>query len=368
MRRWALGCALLATLAVTARVGRRLLNHPRRAVSHDEHTSAEDVHPTPGRGVPIASLQSSTQQSNLLGPPPALLLLAPHKTGSTFFAGFLNELSKLLGLCWYTDNAAFTWKPIDHTKCSTPLCGHPPNEKEKQFTASDLGWGDCSGFVRHHLEAAATCADGLNASCQRQVSAESGFLWGPLRLPGPMRHALQLLPRQPWKWHVILHQRHPLDALISGYHSFGWRHPAAPSASVQQRREHLAKQSAVRNQTIDEYVLANAAEMHRKYLPYFELLRDPPPGVIIIRSRYEDMVTFFEHWLQGLLNALQPLYSAHRLNATHHTLMHHARAFKPDGKHKRSVLPGRFTEELQPATIAKILKQHRTWCAELGYV
>ncbi|KAL3900611.1 MAG: hypothetical protein SGPRY_012431 [Prymnesium sp.] len=300
------------------------------------------------------------------GRPPALLLLAPHKTGSTFFTSFLRELSSLLRLCWFTDNAAFMWRPLDHSKCSSPSCAHPPG-KEKRFSGSDLGWGDCSTFAHEQLSAAASCENRSRGRCDI-VSARSGVMWGPLRLPSPMRTALSLIGKGPWKWYVILHQRHPLDALVSGYHSFGWRHPAAPSATAEQRREHDARQSAVRNQSVDAYVLANAAELRRKYAAYLELLRAPPPDVVIVRSRYEDMVTFFEHWLTDLLRALQPLYSKETIEYVHQKLLHHARGFSPDGKHKRSVLPGRFTEELRPETMSEAFKLHRAWWAELGYV
>lgn len=337
---------------------------------HDAEQPDQSLPHTPTGGIrPVATRHRAPVAPNatLLGAPPALLFLAPHKTGSTFFAAFLQELSSLLGLCWYTDNAAFMWKPRDHSKCSSPSCGHPRAGKEKRFSGSDLGWGDCSGFASEQLAEATACANGSSAQCAPSV--QNGLLWGPIRLPGPMRHALRLVQSRPWRWHVVLHQRHPLDVLVSGYHSFGWRHPAAPSATADQKREHDARQSAVRNQSVDEYAMANADEMRRKYAPYFELLRAPPAGVVLVRSRYEEMVTFFEQWLTGLLAALGPLYSEATLDAARRRLLrHHAGAFSPDGRHKRSVLPGRFVQELKPATIAAMLKEHRTWWAELGYV
>ena len=75
---------------------------------------------------------------------------------------------------------------------------------------------------------------------------------------------------------------------------------STPRASTAQRKAHEARQSAVRNLTADEYVVQHADELQRKYEPYFELLRSPPPGVRIFRSRYEEMVTFFPRWLEAL--------------------------------------------------------------------
>lgn len=199
------------------------------------------------------------------GPPPAFLFFGLHKTGSTFLTPFMHDLSVSLGLCWYTDNAAFMYKPKDHSKCSSPSCGHPPGS-QRSFTSSDLGWGDCSGFASAQLTQAAGCNLTSSPQCQTPPqSAETGFMWGPLRLPIPMRAAMAHLGTGQWKWRVVLHQRHPLDALVSGYHSFGWTHPPALSASAEQRAEHFAQQSVVRNQSVDEYVLSHMAEVSRRW-------------------------------------------------------------------------------------------------------
>lgn len=98
-------------------------------------------------------------------------------------------------------------------------------------------------------------------------------------------------------------------------------------------------------------------------------MRAPPPGVAVIRSRYEEMVTFFPQWLASLLAPLEATYPPEMRALLHEQLrLHHAGSFSPDGKHKRSVLPGRFVEELRPDTIARLHSEHRAWWAELGYV
>ena len=57
-----------------------------------------------------------------------------------------------------------------------------------------------------------------------------------------------------------------------------------------------------------------------------------------------------------------------RLRAAHAELRRkHAGAFQPDGKHKRSVLPGRFQRELKPETIAATIQQHQDMFTLLGY-
>ena len=90
------------------------------------------------------------------GPPPAVVLFAPHKTASTFFTTFLHDLSRLLGLCWYSDNAAFTYAPSDHAKCAAPSCGHGDGT-QRAFEPSDGGWGDCASFAEAQIRVASTC-------------------------------------------------------------------------------------------------------------------------------------------------------------------------------------------------------------------
>ena len=382
--------------------------------------------------------------------PAAILLFAPHKTGSTFFTAFMHDLHEQLDMCWYTDSAAFMYRPKDYSKCSSPSCGHAG--AEKAYSADDRGWGDCTHFTSLRIREATECVAGADgelsaassgvisragaadasqggggsagggggggsddsgsrqapagsSSCVSSHGARHGLLWGPLRLPAAMNAARGLLPLQrptpqaevvaralegidgelppelppqlppplsrgAWQWLVVLHQRHPLDTLVSGYHSFGWTHPAAPGASEAQQRQHEERQAAVRNQSVDAYVLANAAELARKYKPYMELLREPPsPHTRVLRSRYEEMVTAFPRWLSTLLAALEgSRVPPERLQAAHAELLRKsAGAFKPDGKHKRSVLPGRYQRELKPETIAAAIHQHQDMFSLLGY-
>ena len=44
----------------------------------------------------------------------------------------------------------------------------------------------------------------------------------------------------------------------------------------------------------------------------------------------------------------------------------HADAFRPDGKHKRSVKPGRFRRELRSETVAAAMREHGSWLRALG--
>lgn len=317
----------------------------------------------------------------LRGPPPAIVLFAPHKTGSTFFTSLLHDVAALLGLCWYSDNAAFMFAPNNHTKCASPSCGH--FGAQRSFASSDRGWGDCSSFADEQLRAASACAAAeerariaLVDDSQRcgagelPLSAENGVAWGVVRLPDPMRRAIRLLGKPPWRWYVILHQRHPGDTLVSAYHSFGWSHPAAPTASAAQQREHASLQSAIRNASVDEYAAEHAADLRSKYVPYFELLRGGGGQMTIVRSRYEEMVGDFPRWLDAFVGSLRPSYTERTLAMLRRELLkRHRNAFNANGKghHKRSVVAGRFDAELRPEAASKLRRVHREWWEALGY-
>ena len=314
----------------------------------------------------------------LCGAPPAIVLLAPHKTGSTFFTKFLHDVATFLGLCWYTENAAFMYLPINHSKCASPSCGH--HGQQRQFEHKDGGWGQCSSFVDAAVRASSKCADVSKVQapgvamahterCTSSLSVQNGLLWGPLRLPREMRTAGRLLGSSPWRWLVVLHSRHPGDTLVSQYHSFGWTHPAAASANAEQRRAHAIRQAAVRNTSIDAYVESHLVELQRKYAVYTELRTNARIGqVSFVPSRYEDLIADFPRWLDRFLSPLTNTYGPKTLNSLRQRLItRHARSFRPDGRHKRSVVPGRFAAEVDADVAARLRAKHFQWWSELGY-
>ena len=347
----------------------------------------------------------------LHGRPPAIVLFAPHKTASTFFTSLLHDMARLLGLCWYSDNVAFTYAPADHAKCASPSCGH--SGTQRSFGASDGGWGDCAAYAEAQILVASTCArrdtpavsssssaaaggsadsrvggtggDGEDGRCSPPpLSAVNGVAWGAVRLPPAMRRALASLGSHPWHWYVVLHQRHPGDTLVSEYYSFGWSHPAAPNATPEQRAKHALRQATIRNTSVARYVAEHLPELKRKYAPYLELTRTSAGGVgggvssfassieredvSILRSRYEDLVTDFPSWLRGLVQSLHHSYTPETLAMLREALYRrHRKAFKADGRHRRSVAPGRYALEVEAATTREQSRQHREWWEPLGY-
>jgi hypothetical protein len=98
-------------------------------------------------------------------------------------------------------------------------------------------------------------------------SATRGVVWGPIRLPPAMRRAARHAAESRWDWSLILHQRHPLDTLVSKFHSFDWVHPLAPEATAGQRREHERRQERIRNVSGDAYVATGLAGLRDRCSP-----------------------------------------------------------------------------------------------------
>ena len=300
---------------------------------------------------PVLAVRGSNVTANVH--PLALVLLAPHKTGSTFFTTFLHDLAVSLHLCWYTENAAFMYTPHDRSKCASPTCGH--RGQQRAFKIDDRGWGECTTYISAQLKTARLCATlqsvrsaGADECTDGPPSSvQSGVLWGPLRLPRDVYSAAAHVGHKPWQWYIVMHQRDPGDTLVSGYHSFGWTHPAAPGASAQQVRDHTARQASVRNQSADSYALANAADLRHRYAPYLELLQAPLPDVVLVRSRYDHLVIDYARWVRSIVLQLSPSCDAGTLTMLEHRLRERHRAsFSPNGAHKRYVRPGRATAEL----------------------
>lgn len=79
-------------------------------------------------------------------------------------------------------------------------------------------------------------------------------------------------------------------------------------------------------------------------------------------------MTAFPLWVSALLVQLEGSVPRSQLKAAEAELLRrHAGAFRPDGRHKRSVLPGRYQRELKPETIATAMRENEELFALLGY-
>ena len=267
------------------------------------------------------------------------------------------------------------------------------NQTEYPWVVDDWLEDGMKGWIAEEEAAEEEQEQGL-ASCgiSPPISATNGVAWGALRLPAGMRRALTTLGTPPWHWYLILHQRHPGDTLVSEYHSFGWTHPPPPNASPEQKRRHAERQAVIRNTSAAKYVSDHLEDLRSKYVPYMEVLdalkqqklqrgggsaAAEASGTLpaldtthlsIIRSKYEELVTDFAKWLDTLLTALATSYTRATLDIVRAALLEkHKRSFDPNGKHKKSVKPGRYDAEVLPAAANEHKKRHAAWWAPLGY-
>ena len=87
--------------------------------------------------------------------------------------------------------------------------------------------------------------------------------------------------------------------------------------------------------------------------------------VTLIRSKYEDLVSDFASWIDTLLAHLTPSYAPATLKRVREELIERlSKSFTPDGRHRRSVSPGRSNAELSAQTIEAL--RSGAW-SQLGY-
>jgi hypothetical protein len=104
-------------------------------------------------------------------------------------------------------------------------------------------------FARH----ASASFFSVNSESRNELdwkTCEGDFVVCPIRATGAM------VPSSATR---VFHLRNPVDVLISQYYSFGWTHPALPTAGFSARR------AAIRRQTVDEYCVEACTELADKY-------------------------------------------------------------------------------------------------------
>ncbi len=144
---------------------------------------------------------------------------------------------------------------------------------------------------------------------------------------------------------IVIHVRDPRDCLTSLYFSVAYSHAVPEGAG---REQFLKNRERVVSQSIDKFCLSRAPRYAGFFEAYAEMI-EQMPGILI--SRYEDMVSDFETWLQRLLDYLD-------VPATHPVVRRIIRdadfevGDEDIERHKRRVMPGDFLEKLAPETIA----------------
>lgn len=163
----------------------------------------------------------------------SIVYFTTHKCASTFLAGFLKKLSHLQKM-----------ECVDH---SYRIWTHNQNPK-------------------HHSK---------------------GRIYGPYRRFYPLDDIEQ--------YKLVLNIRDVRDVLTSHYYSIAYSHgvPQIPGL----KESFLKRREAAKNSTIDEFVLDQAKEFHRRYKAYQEA-HDQHNMLLL---RYEDMIVNFSGWLDKFL-------------------------------------------------------------------
>jgi hypothetical protein len=177
---------------------------------------------------------------------------------------------------------------------------------------------------------------------------------------GPFRHGSITGHHHGPNDKVILHLRDPRDCLTSLYYSILHSHPVPEGAG---KDDFLKFRAQVASRSIDEQCLLQSRGYIRLYNNYIDLYKNSEN---IFLSRYEDMVSDFENWLNGIFTFTQA-----PLNHFHFTNILDNADFQVDkediSKHKRRVVPGDFLDKLAPATIQQLNEKFSAALECFGY-
>ncbi|MCS4114595.1 sulfotransferase domain-containing protein [Salinibacter ruber] len=153
------------------------------------------------------------------------------------------------------------------------------------------------------------------------------------------------------KYKVVLVIRDPRDILVSRYFSMKESHSVPPETS-DKREEFLEDRDFARRVSIDEFVLEKKKNLRNQYDRYLNQLLEEHPDVHV--TRYEDMVTDVERWLDRLMAYVDLSPS----EDTRTEIIEEARTIQAKDEdpsaHNRKGTPGDHQEKLQPATVKEL--------------
>lgn len=164
---------------------------------------------------------------------------------------------------------------------------------------------------------------------------------------------------------TILVTRDPRDILVSEYFSFAFSH-VEPSQKGDKHAAFMSQRKAAQSVSIDDYVLAESGKMTSIFSRYQAVLLDQYERAYV--ARYEEMVSDFSSWLEGLL-----AYCGFELSeAFVQGLIEQNEASKPKAedvnRHVRKGKAGDYKEKLQPETIRQLNEDFGPMLERFGYL
>lgn len=197
------------------------------------------------------------------------------------------------------------------------------------------------------------------------VLEHAGYVRGPLRQLS--RRMDNFLPQLKQRRILILHTRHPVEAMVSLY--FCISNPA-----VCPIRQNVSKLPSSASQGLDSFLIedlssdnpgSHLARLLIKYEVLASLWQAPrkkwhPSGErpTILYSRYELMVEDFSTWLWNILVVL-PVPHNIKQSIRDKLYFQYQGDFEPDGKHKHSLRAGSNLARLKKGTLRELSRMPR---------
>eukprot|EP00898_Chlorokybus_atmophyticus_P003346 jgi/Chlat1/4011/Chrsp26S04074 len=267
--------------------------------------------------------------------PLAVVVYAPHKTGSSFVNRLLRGVSTLCRVCHFSDS-------YSGSVCVNSDCAITDKLHAKDYTSSR--WGSCYEWNKDHIEAANSQLEtaGTQARSTIEQRVIDGFIWGPVRNFSEQADVSAYSERL-----YIFQQRHPLDMLVSEFHAL------AQSGDLTEK------------QTVDEFVLQVLPYLRDSYTPMFDMLKKLPPSEVHI-SRYEDLFLDFDSWLDAMVLLFHSLCAGIEETASEYLQKELAPALTQTEPNS-VFLPGEHKKELKKETIDEAYRREPELFARLNY-
>ncbi|KAL1524462.1 hypothetical protein AB1Y20_019356 [Prymnesium parvum] len=338
------------------------------------------------------------------GCPVGLSVYALPKTGSSFLGRFLKALAVHLHVCMVlelkvgcgtmlrvgcppewggrrnillsacvpkADGCSWGWLMSHTHELDRRCCSLNQSESDALLpqTGSASQPGDDSGFVECSRQKLASVMHEKRlpgaSGTLRTVLSSAGFVRGPLRQLSPSMD--NFLPVLQQRRIVVLHARHPIEAMVSLFYCIS-------DPAVCPVRQNVSNTPASATHGLDSFLLRDlegppTSHLNRllvKYEVLASLWQQSQRGSsffgrgmpAIVQSRYELMVEDFSSWVSNLLDAL-PLPQPVQKIMLHSLLRQYRGEFEPDGKHKHSLRAGSNLDRVRHQTLNELGEKPR---------
>lgn len=213
-------------------------------------------------------------------------------------------------------------------------------------------------------------------ACLIESKGHTACCFGPIR-PREKKGPLQsIVPANVGRYSIVLHVRDPRDVLTSLFFSHVYSHRNVqggfdPSVEQRERWE---------TEGIDRFVIDRIPDFQERYRQLLPLLN--ANNVVLLK--YEDLVTRYDRWLHGFLQAFSHIEPASKTlffdlikiprsrSDIYDSLLdkyRHEFAVQEEDvhRHKRQVTPGDYKRKLSSSTITTLNREFEVALALLGY-